>query len=345
MVAPALLGAADKLIGGPFVVNVSSRSATVAWVVETGTVQMTAQGGTAAMTAPVLRSEHVTFAGLKAGNTYSYEVPGFPEAKGEFKTPPAGPADFQFVVFGDTRTRHEFHKRICAAILSAKPDFVIHTGDLVTDGSDTAQWPVFFSIEGELLKHTAFYPVLGNHERNNPQYYEFFNVRSPFYSFDWGSLHFAILNSDVGNAALSESAKDAFWQEQLRWLEEDLAKSQKAAMRFVAFHHPPFTAMSNRAASAEKLQKDLVPLFEKYKVTAVFNGHDHNYQHHEKNGIHYVVTGGGGAPLYKLDAPVSGITKKFETTEHYVTIQVTGNKAVARAVALDGHIIDTVEFQ
>jgi len=35
---------------------------------------------------------------------------------------------------------------------------------------------VFFEIERELLRNTAFYPSLGNHERNNRQFYDFFNL-------------------------------------------------------------------------------------------------------------------------------------------------------------------------
>jgi len=30
----------------------------------------------------------------------------------------------------------------------------------------------------------------------------------------------------------------------------------------------------------------LVPLFEKQRLTAGFFGHDHNYQHYLKNGVH-----------------------------------------------------------
>jgi hypothetical protein len=40
-----------------------------------------------------------------------------------------------------------------------------------------------------------------------------------------------------------------------------------------------------------------------YDLTAGFFGHDHNYQHYLKNGVHYVTTGGGGAPLYDVDKP------------------------------------------
>jgi len=123
-------------------------------------------------------------------------------------------------------------------------------------------------------------------------------VKTPYYSFDWGNSHFAVLNSDVGNAAISAGAKETFWAEQTSWLEEDLKKSQKATFRFVMAHHPPFTAVANRQDQNPKMAA-LTPMFEKYKVTAGFFGHDHNYQHYLKNGVHYVITGGGGAPLYK----------------------------------------------
>ena len=220
---------------------------------------------------------------------------------------------------------------------------MIHTGDLVSNGNDTAQWPVFFSIEKELLRKTVFFPALGNHERNSRHFYDFFDVRTPYYSFNWGGAHFVILNSDLGNSASSKQARADFWAEQLRWLEDDLAASQKADFRFVAVHHPPFTAVKRRQGG-DKPVADMVPLFEKYNVSVVFNGHDHNYQHHLKNGVRYLVTGGGGAPLYEVDAPLEGITQKAERTEHFVQVQVDGAKALVEAIAVDGRLIDKFEL-
>ena len=89
----------------------------------------------------------------------------------------------------------------------------------------------------------------------------------------------------------------------------------------------------------------LVPLLEKHKVTAVLAGHDHNYQRHVKNGIQYIVTGGGGAPLAPADSALPGdITKKVVSVEHYVTIKVEGNRAHMQVIALDGSVIETVEL-
>lgn len=333
--------AADKVIGGPYVVNVGPKSATVSWVVESSEVKIGTAPGQLAPVAPVLHSEHVTYNNLNPGTTYYYDVLG---QKGTFKTPPVGPAAFQFVIYGDTRTRHDFHQKVVDAIVKTKPDFVVHTGDLVQDGSNPAMWPFFFNIEKNLLEQTDFFPALGNHERNNLQYYEFFDVRAPYYSFDWGSSHFVVLNSDVANTAISPEARELFWSEQKRWFEEDLKNSQKADFRFAIFHHPPFTSVKKRQKE-ENPSLGLLPLIEKYKVAAVFNGHDHAYQHFLKDGVHYIVTGGGGAPLYTLDAPPPGITQKIESTEHFVTVKVEGKTAHIEAIALDGHKIDVIDLK
>jgi 3',5'-cyclic AMP phosphodiesterase CpdA len=287
--------------------------------------------------------------GMKAGETVYYEIPmnGVPaEArKGHFKTPPAGQAKFNFVVFGDTRTRNDLHKKVIQAISKTDPDFVLHTGDLVTDGYDTAQWPTFFDIEGELLRKTVFFPVLGNHERNNQRFHEFFDVNTPYYSFNWGSAHFCILNSDVANLSESAAMRERFWQEQTRWLEDDLGRNQKADFRFVVMHHPVFTVNQKNAGHVSKETPTLLPALSKYKVTAVFAGHDHNYQHHIQDGIHHIVTGGGGAPLAAAEKPLGEMTKKVESVEHFVQIQVDGASAHITAIALDGHVIETIDLK
>ncbi len=334
-----LAPAAEKIVGGPFVVNVGSKNATVVWIVQSAEVTIGERS------APVLRSEKALFSGLQAGTLQNYKVPGVEGLTGSFKTSPAGDKPFEFVVFGDTRTRHDVHRRVVDSILkNASPEFVIHSGDLVTDGTDSAQWPIFFDIERELLRKTAYFPALGNHERNSRQFYEFFNVSTPYYSFNWGNCHFVVLNSDIANVSASSSARAAYWAEQLRWLEEDLGKNQKAEFRIVAAHHPPITAVSKRQGEDKDVMA-LMPIFEKYKVEAGYFGHDHNYQHFLKNGVHYVISGGGGAPLYPVDAPPAGITQKVISAEHFVRIQVNGKSYVSTAIGADGKELDRFELK
>ncbi|HTP33940.1 MAG TPA: metallophosphoesterase [Candidatus Acidoferrales bacterium] len=340
--AAALLGAASKVVGGPVAVNVTPRTATIVWVVQTDELTLHLPDG--ARQSPSLHVEKTNLTGLQPNTRYQYDVG---DLKGSFKTAPVANAaqPFRFVVFGDTRTRHDVHRHVIEAMVAhGIPDFVIHTGDLVADGNDSSMWPVFFDIERELLRQTAFFPSLGNHERNSRDYYEFFHVETPFYSFNWGNAHFSVLNTDYGNAASSPAARDAFWTEQTRWLEEDLAANQKTDFRFVVGHHPPISAVARRQEFNPHMVA-LVPLFEKYHVNATFFGHDHNYQHYLKNGIHYVITGGGGAPLYDVDKPDPAYAVKVVSTENFVTVNVEGKAAKVKSTALDGKILDEFEIK
>jgi hypothetical protein len=340
---------ADKIIGGPYVVNVTPRSATVAWVVQTGEVTIGAAPDKVDKTVPILRTEKVTFTGLQPGTAYYVDPSSRSVLKASFKTQPVPntPAAeaFQFVLYGDTRTRHDVHRKVIEAVLKySNPDFVLHTGDLVENGDDPTLWPIFFDVERDLLRKVAFYPSLGNHERNSRQYYEFFDSTSPYYSFNWGSAHFAVINSDINNMSASLATRRTLWNEQVRWLEEDLQKNNKADFRFVVAHHPPFTAVTGRQAGNPDMEA-LVPIFEKYKVTAGLFGHDHNYQHYLKNGIHYFTSGGGGAPLYDVDRPPAGITQKVVRVENFLVFKVSGKTVHVEAIGVDGKALDSTDLK
>lgn len=343
LLAPSVWG---QLPSGPYVPFVTTTSATVMWVTEQADVRYGADPKTLDSHIPALKANQVTLTGLKPATTYYYEAPG--AGRGSFTTPPSGAGDFTFAVYGDTRTRHDVHRKVIEAIVAAKPTFVVHTGDQVADGRNASLWPVFFDISRELLRNTVFIPSLGNHERNAPYWYQFFDKQKGYYSFDWGKIHWVILNSDVSNVTPTPEGREDFWKEQIAWMEKDLEKNQAADFRFVVFHHPPYTAMSRRREAAARIAQRLVPLFRKHKVQAVFGGHDHNYQRHVESGVEYVVTGGGGAPLYEVDAPIPGITVKAESVENYVfaTMEARVEGAVVRfeARALDGRVLDRFEI-
>lgn len=165
----------------------------------------------------------------------------------------------------------------------------------------------------------------------------------PYYSFDWGAAHFAVINSDIANVSPSQAVRDAFWLEQTRWLENDLASAQKATFRFVFAHHPPMTAVARRQGDNPHMTA-LEPLFEKYRVTVGFFGHDHNYQHYKKNGIHYFITGGGGAPLYDVDTPPAGITVKVASTENFLIVNIAGSAIHIEGRKPNGETIEATDL-
>ena len=94
------------------------------------------------------------------------------------------------------------------------------------------------------------------------------------------------------------------------------------------------------------MQEYLQPLFEGNGVQLVFAGHDHTYERTIINGITYVVSGGGGAPLYGLeqlkDNP-KGLV--FREIYNFVQIDVTANGLVLTAWAVNSSGVPTIADQ
>lgn len=85
-------------------------------------------------------------------------------------------------------------------------------------------------------------------------------------------------------------------------------------------------------------------LEEDLKAPAGFFGHDHNCQHYLKNGIHYIVSGGGGAPLYDVDKPPADITVKVASIENFVSVSVDGKSAHVQVITIDGKLLDDFDL-
>ncbi len=205
-----------------------------------------------------------------------------------------GSKNYRFVIYGDTRTNPEWHELVAKAISKEKPLFVINVGDLVESGDFMKDWNEFFKSMESLTAVSAYVPVLGNHERNSNIYYQAFmlpegggDFHRRWYSFDAGDVHFIILDSNV-------SETTGLFDQQTEWLISDLEKSKDKKFKLVFFHHPFYTNTPNTEPTHEDKWRWI---FEKYGVDAVFNGHIHNYERFRRNGIQYVITGGGGAPL------------------------------------------------
>lgn len=247
------------------------------------------------------------------------------------------PADYSIVVYGDTRTNHSVHQAIVDRILLRKPDVVFHTGDLVTNGRKEKQWKTFNEITENLCKLCEFFPALGNHENNAKLYFDNFELPNNeiWYSIEINNIHFIVLDSNTSLQIDSE---------QYNWLENDLKNIDRDKIKFVAaiFHHPPFS--TGISAEDEKhLRKSIIPLFEKYYVDIVFNGHDHCYERCFYNGIYYIVTGGGGAPLY-WKSRRRDYSQLFIKKYHYCELYIENDKLIMNVFDINLNIIDNIEI-
>lgn len=236
------------------------------------------------------------------------------------------------VIYGDSRTGHDAHRKIVDAIMKAKPIAVFHTGDLVQYGFNPEQWTTFGEITSELMATAAFYPALGNHECDAQLYFDYFDLpnNERWYSVDIENIHFIVLDS---NTDISEDS------EQYQWLKADLQKvSDRTKFVIALFHHPPF-GTGKKVKGEEELREVLVPLFEQNGVDIVFNGHVHAYERSFCNDIYYIITGGGGAPLHN-QVRSSPYSQKFIKTHHFCTLTVQDNRLTVDVFDIDSNLID-----
>jgi 3',5'-cyclic AMP phosphodiesterase CpdA len=215
--------------------------------------------------------------------------------------------------------------------VSLAPDFVLHTGDMVENGLVADQWTTFFAVERDLMRQAPLYGVLGNHEANSALYFDAFHLpgNERWYSFDYGNVHLVALEVD-GYASIAPGS------EQIAWLENDLAQTAQP-WKVVFFHIPPYS--SGAHGSDLTVRAALEPIFIRYGVDLVFNGHDHDYERSVANDIVYIVTGGGGAPLYpQVNSNPASVY--FTSTHHSVLVNVIGSTLSVSGVRSDGAHFD-----
>lgn len=275
--------------------------------------------------------------GLQPNHAYRYHVEGgdIRSEEAQLTTAPPPGKRLRFVVFGDNRTGGNVHRQLIEGLVAEAPDFVVNTGDMVGE-STASEWQTFFNIEYPLLTETPLYPVMGNHEHDYGQSDRFrrlFPLGDPahfsgrVYSFDYGSAHFAILDSN-GNL-----------DSQAGWLEADLTAADARGQRsFIAMHFGPVCGCSGIEHGSNGAARPILAIAARHRVGVIFSGHNHLYERGIKDGVTYVVTGGGGAPLNG-----TGVTSSTQVTfaeNHYVLVDLLGDELRLTAKTAQGQVLD-----
>jgi hypothetical protein len=287
--------------------------------------------------------------GLRPATTYDYLVSagGLISERGRFTTAPLDARPFRFLVYGDNRSDAEAHAAVVRAMMAVPADFLVNTGDMVLRGNDPADWRAFFAVEGKLLRDTAMFAAVGNHELyrgdhdGEVAFLRYFGgvedgrpVDRLYGTFRWSSTRFFMLN-----------AMDTWTGAERDWLRAELDRALDEpglVHRVAVLHHGPFSAgpHGNNPALAKG---DVLTLMRERKVDLVLAGHDHVYERGAGAGLKYLVSGGGGAPLYSKKHEIRETTA-FEAAYHFVEIAVDGEKVRTVARRADGSVIDACGF-
>lgn len=269
-------------------------------------------------------------------------------AMGELVTAPPDDDDrpVRFLAYGDNRTDPAAHAAVVRAMARAPSDFLVHTGDFVEDGSNRVQWQAFFDTEAPLLRGRCLFSAVGNHELTDGsgvQYVRFFGptdvgpaekIRTEHLNGTtrWGRVRFFFVNAMVGAGRPTLDRA---------WLEQTLTAADAEAnldWRVVVLHHGPWSS-GPHGDNPRLHDANVVSLLAAHKVDLVLSGHDHIYERGFGSGLGYIVTGGGGAPVYKVTKP-GPHAQRIEPVRHFVDVSVTRSAIEIAATRIDGSFIE-----
>ncbi len=260
---------------------------------------------------------------------------------------PTPKSSFRFAVIGDIENGRFPWQRIFApkgavekqikAIHAASPDFIVQLGDFVSKGI-----PKNYRAYVNFLKNHVSLPmfhVIGNHDRSKPNgkadknlYHAVFGP-GDFYR-DYNGWR--IVSLDSSNYAVSD--------EQLVWLDGVLDTDLKT---IVATHIVP-SYLKGLLHSIEVgggiSAQGLIPkaffetgadrfgaILAARGVERVYMGHIHAFGVADVNGVKYVLTAGGGSPLY----PLPGDYPKRKEA-HYLLVEADASGLREVVYELDG---------
>lgn len=234
-------------------------------------------------------------------------------------------AGLDFAAYGDCRHQRGVHQEIADTIASTGSKFVLVSGDLVDAPDEPQAWDEFRDITKELRKK-PYYCAVGDHDPGAKGLFQKeLGMERLYYDKQEGDFHLFVLNS-LGHFKEPE---------QLEWLENTASRST-ARHKIAVFHHAPYSLQPRRAAQAEDLRPQIHPLLVKLKFCAVVCGHQHAFYTTLRDNVRYVVTAGGGAPLYSIDSSLGqpgDLSRKFF---HFVGFKIAGNRIEGHVFSPDG---------
>jgi hypothetical protein len=270
-----------------------------------------------------------------------------------FEVPSQNEDPLVLVLYGDTRFTQRTdvvnavaRRALVERIAGEKPAAILIGGDLVYDGSNPEDYQTFTSETAAWsTQKIPVFPALGNHEfkgcaRDAPGsclenwWSAFGNLAlrpHRWYSVAIGSNLLAlVLDSD---AALKPGS------DQRAWFEAQLSGvPEQVKFVLIVLHYPPvrdpfFPSMREEKEIARYLSRHASSLRAKVLVVG---SHVHNYERYARDGVIYVVSGGGGAkpvPAPRMFGEQSHL--RTAVNFHYLRLTVESDRMTATMVRYD----------
>lgn len=309
------------------------------------------------------RKDHyhsATLTGLQPKTKYMYRVGDGTHWSEWFNFTTAEPvgstSPFSFIYLGDGQ--NDLKSRWSRAVRKAyshlpEARFIVHAGDLINRANTDAEWGEWHYATSFIHGSVPAVVTPGNHEyfrdslRNlflDPHWTAQFalpenGIDEATFFIDYQNVRLISLNSQL------MILEDASRERQKQWLEKVL-KENKQKWVIVIHHHPVYSTAKNR--DNKELRETVKPLYDKYGVDLVLQGHDHTYARGKGPGATakspmYMLSV-SGPKMYKSDSD-RWMDVSLSDTQLYQTVEVTNTKIVIKVYKLTGELFDTIELK
>jgi len=179
-------------------------------------------------------------------------------------------SDINFIAAGDWNCNKETKKTI-KKMTKLEPELVVGLGDYTYQNISPQCW---FDISEPIDENMKI--VIGNHDLDFQSSYDqlldHYNLREPYYSFNFYNIHFLAISSEH---PFEKGSK------QYKFIKSDLEESLQdpsILWRIVFLHKPMYTSANFDRKDSENLKNTFHQLFEKYQIDLVLSGHTQYYQ-------------------------------------------------------------------
>ncbi|MBE2316342.1 metallophosphoesterase family protein [Solirubrobacter sp. CPCC 204708] len=314
----------------------------------------------------------VRFTGLTPETKYLYRVGDGTNWSEwlEFETAAATAKPFSFVYFGDAQNDVQEHwSRVIRQAFADAPEakLTVHAGDLIDVADNDAQWGEWFKAGSFIHGMRNNIATPGNHEYRSGVLAPVWRTQFAFpdngpkqgtqavidalkdtaYYTDYQGVRFISLNSNT--SAVASALRPEFLEVQRAWLESVLQNNPNK-WTVATFHHPMFSTAEGRNNPAQRAS--WLPVFERYGVDLVLQGHDHSYG---RGNVVEGTTANTGKTIYVVS--VSGpkmyeandsnwvnngavARKILEQTQLYQVISIDGDKLSYKSKTATGRLYD-----
>jgi acid phosphatase type 7 len=226
-------------------------------------------------------------------------------------------APIHFVAYGDTRFTNpsttkgvdpRIRKWLAQKIGKEDPQVLLITGDTPFTGSSVADWQEFQDETASWRSGSLLVlPTTGNHEIYGGAPQGIANYLKSFPEIQ-NHRYYSALLGNVEVISLDCTSASGRTTAQGDWFATQLSHVPPQVEFLFILYHLPWMADKQSQVFVNLPSSDAVGLrgileahlAKLHARVVVFNGHIHNYERFVRNGVEYVVTGGGGAEPYPL---------------------------------------------